>query len=311
MNSDWITVSDRYATPPTLTDLLVTVWPVHEAAPVAVEYLDESTGLILEAAPVAVRSALEVADEDFFFRLRGLPDRVTEHKCVVELIDDPAPNLVLDVFSFGGQPVQVRTLYDLFEPAAGSVPVILEAMADGTGDPIIGVEFSVWTSDLTVPVVPLVRTDSAGIARCALPPGTYKVFGFKPYCSFVSAMPVTLTVGSSLTTLSFSLSQAAATLPAVPKVTLYGWVLDGEVHPVAGAEVKMRVLNTPQRLTGGAFALRADIVKETDVNGRFEFYPAAGTQVVVTCDATGYARKGRLPLSGSLDWEQLGKEVAE
>lgn len=310
MNSNWITVEDRSATPPLLADLRVTVWDAYTDAAAVPAVLTEADGLVIETAPAAVRLALEVPDEDYLFRLRGLPQYVPEHKAVVQLLAPPDPEVVLSEFSFGGEPLQTRTLYELFEPAAGSVPVVI-TVADLEGDPVIGVDFSIWSTDLLTPVVPLIRSDSGGVARCALPPGPYKVFGFKPFHSFVPHLPYDLTVGSSLTTLAVEVSSDAPALPTVPKVTVYGYVLDAEVRPMAGVEVKARVLNTPQRLAGGAFSLRGDLVKLTDATGRFEFYLAAGCQIALACEAVGYARKGRVPLLGSINWEELGKEVAE
>lgn len=315
MNSDWIVVPNRAATPPTLSELRVTLWDTEVDSPVTTYEVGAADGLVVEPASLVVRRTLETPPADFLFRLRGLPSPYSEHRCVVELTNGGLPPTVIDVlsrFMIGGTPVRVGALYGTFAPAAGSLPVTVTVVEDETGDPLVGVELSVWTADLATAVAPLIRTTSAGIARCALPPGAYKVFPFKPFAVFVAPMPATLVVpAGGVGDITIRASLQMPSYPPATRITLYGTVLDTELRPVSGVEVKLRVLNTPQQLPGAANATRQDVVRTTDSNGKFEFYPAGGLAVWLTCEAAGYSQKGRLPLAGRLSWTDLGKETAE
>lgn len=197
---------------------------------------------------------------------------------------------------------KVSELLALFAVPGGTNPVAIRVTENGS--PVTGVELSVWSSNLSVPVVPKILTTTGGIATCALPDGTYKVFCFKPYGSFIGTMPYTLVV-SGASILDITMSSARPALPTAPRLTLFGWVLRADLTPVVGAEVKLRILTTPQIVAGGAGLSKFDLLATTDAEGRFELYPIAGVDIMLTCEQVGYSRKGRLPGSGSLNWKDF------
>jgi|ERR1035437_527508 hypothetical protein len=203
---------------------------------------------------------------------------------------------------------KLDALLAIFAVAEGSYQVTFNTTDEYTGDPIVGVEISIWNSDLSVPVVPLVRTTTGGTVNVGLPEGVYNVFCFKPYSSFIGSMPYVVTVVDQAVSQNIQLSQVRPALPTAPRITLFGWVLRADLTPVTGAEVRLRILSTPQLVAGGAGLSKFDLIGLTDTEGRFEIYPIGGINTILTCDQVGYSRKGRLPNAGSLNWSQFGVE---
>lgn len=303
MNTEWINLGEVAETP-VLADVTVSWYDLDLntlADPVELTVAD---GLVLEVASNAVRAlhpSWSVTDD--YIRLRNLPFSATRKQIVVYTATSYWTGVI------GGEAAETDVLFKLFAPEDGTYPVALQCFEAGTGDPIAGVELSVWDEALETPVVPLVRTTTAGIAMAALPPGTYKVFAFKAYSTFVTGMPYPLTVTNGPVTLSITVTSVTPALPTIPKITLFGWVTRPDHVPVAGAEVKLRLLNTPQITDGGAGLTRFEMIAVTDASGRFEMFPIGGITALVTCDATSYSRRGVLPRNGSLNWRDFAKET--
>ena len=304
MNTDWFDLTPGAGDPvgtPTLSDLVVRWFDRDVDSAVVVETLDAGDGLALEKTAGASATLLGTK-----YRIRGIPFRANRHKVYVAwAVSGDA------IYSgeIGGTPDEVHALYGLFVPAPGLTPVNFDLSDQTTGDPVGDVEITIWDSTLMTPVVPLVRTTLAGRVTVGLPPGSYRVFAHKPYSSFTDDFPLTLTVGTDPVTLSMTLSQSRPALPVVPKVTVFGWVLRPDYTPVVGAEVKLRLLNTPQLAAGGGGLTRFEITVLTDAEGRFEMYPVGGITAYLTCESVGYSRKGRLPNGGSLNWKDLAIEA--
>src|ERR1035437_7483600 len=108
---------------------------------------------------------------------------------------------------------KLDALLAIFAVAEGSYQVTFNTTDEYTGDPIVGVEISIWNSDLSVPVVPLVRTTTGGIVSVGLPEGVYYVFCFLPYSSFVGAMPYEVIVVDQAVAKTIQLSQVRPSLP--------------------------------------------------------------------------------------------------
>lgn len=321
MNTDWFSIvpesytdsqGDPQMTPslPALSDFRLT-WYAPDLPAVAAPVSVPADDLVLEYASEAVKAFRGDDPGDTIVRFRGLPFSATRMILLVEWeVDNVTPLIPLISGAIvGGEPEEVNVLYGLLATTPGLTPVHFDFREAGSGDPVGGVEITVWDSTLDVPLIPLLRTTVGGRATCGLPPGAYKVFAYKPYSSFTDEFPVDLTVGVDVVILSMTLSQARPALPVVPKVTVFGWVLRPDFVPVPEAEVKLRLLNTPQMSNGGGGLTRFEITAFTDAEGRFELYPIGGITALLTCEATGYSRKGVLPLSGSLNWANFAKET--
>jgi hypothetical protein len=322
MNTDWFDLSqvtytgvdtNSHQTPlsPTLSDLLVQWYDEDADAPAAWVVLTAGDGLVLEFASTGFKTAAGMDPAKLYARLRGLPFSATEKFLQVWWNVTPAfetPVVIHDEV-VGGADEDIPVLYTLFAATPGLTPVVFQVTDANTGDPVGNVEIMVWDSTLTTPVVPLLRTTTNGLAKCGLPAGAYKVFAFLPYGVFTDQFPLDLTVGPTTTTLAMTLTQSTPALPVVPKITVFGWVLRPDYTPVPGTEVKLRLLNTPQMSAGGGSLTRYEMTALTDQDGKFELYPVAGMNALLTCEATGYSRKGFLPRGGSLNWKDFATET--
>ena len=255
MNTDWMSLGAQsyYGTdsqwhtslvPASLSDLEVVYYDQDVDAGASLTTLTAGDGLVLETMPSGIKTAFSFDPGTPYGRIRGIPFSVSRKLVLVLYADSmfsvPAANKPQVWQGSMGDPQIDENLYTLFAATPGLTPVIFQFTDAGTGDPIGNVEITVWDSTLSVPVVPLLRTTSGGLAKCGLPAGAYKVFAFLPYASFTDLFPVDLTVGPTTTTLAMTLTQSTPALPVVPKVTVFGWVLRPDFVPVSGSSTPLR-----------------------------------------------------------------------
>lgn len=314
MQSPWIDLGSAGLA---IGDLTVAYTDI-ESAPVSSGLYTGGDGLAVEYADLLTREIVgggpTTPAPTTLFRLTGIPDSVTAKRFAVWETATPA---VAETFELGGvKPelddvaLQLSTLTALFQPAPGTWPTTFVLTDQDTLDPVPGVQVSIWDETLTVPVVPMVTTGSGGKVTVALPDGGYRAFFFRPYSTFPNVvMPYPVTVDGAPQEVPVVVNLRPPHLPTAPRITLFGWVFRPDLLPVSGAEVKLRLAVTPQIVAGGAGVSQFEMIAETDSTGRFEMYPVAGLDVFLTCDATGYKRRGRLPLSGSLNWTNFAKET--
>lgn len=305
VSTDWIDIGVAGLTISDLTVLYLDL----EANPLVWGTYDSADGLSVEYATAHVRDVVGSGPVSpapaTLFRLNGVPDADDRRRLQVYETATPANSVGVDL---DPQNDAVREVLALFQSSPGSQPVMF-TFTDADGDPIAGVQVSIWSDDLAVPVVPQVTSTSAGGVTVYLPAGDYKAFYFKAYTSFDTSMPVDLTVATTPVSISETAVVGFPSLPTLPRVTFYGWILQPDLTPVVGTEVKMKILDTPQIVTGGVALSQYEMIATTDAAGRFELYPLGGADVLVTSVATMYHRKGRLPKQGSVNWADFAKET--
>jgi len=257
-----------------------------------------------DVVPAALLSLAGIILEDLsglmdagWYRLTGLSESTAPRTLLV------AEALVSDV-PILRQSWPDTTLTALFIGAPGNIPVTVLLTDEDTAAPISGVSVSVWDATSTTVVVPLLVSGNAGKVVTALPPGSYRVYLYKPFAVFVD-LPVVVDVVATPVTVSVTGKDGLPPVqPSFQQVTVYGHVLRPNTTPYAGVEVKLRLQNTPQMGQTASFS-RAAISVVTDEDGYFEIRSVGSLYISLECDATGYSRVGKLPVSGALNWKDF------
>lgn len=250
------------------------------------------------AAKILVNSAIPIDSEDI-----ASQDTLLE---VQDTVDNISNQMALQstLLAFQASATdQLDQIISIIQPLTGANQVTFTVL-DQNSDPVpdVQITFKNTTSQITLAFG---QTNINGQLTLGLPSGTYNVFFFKSFYTFGTQPYVLVVTTNQTVTINATSFVPASVLPNM--CTLYSYILDATGQPVAGVNVRFKMITAmPFPTTGSSLIKSGWNETSTDAMGYWQLNAIQGAIIEISVPALLFSLSDfTVPAQANLDISTL------